>query len=77
MPKSAISVSRCGLEIPSESFLSKSFNYINVAPLGQIGKSLELLSCYDFAGLTPFLSVLLIQISLEITSNLKDECLRQ
>lgn len=77
MPISAISGSRCDLQIPSESLLSKHFTYINVAPLGQINKSLELLSRYDFTGLTPFLAVLLIQISLEIASNLKAGCLRQ
>lgn len=62
--------------MPSESFLMKNFTYINVVPLGQIGKSLELLSGYDFAGLTPLLAVLLIQISLEIASNVKTDCLR-
>lgn len=78
MPLSALSVSgRCGLEIPSESFLLKNFVYINVFSLGQIRKSLKLLSGYDFAGLTPFFAVLLIQISLEISSNLKADCLRQ
>lgn len=77
MPISAISVSRCGLKIPSESFLSKNFTCINVVPLGQIGKSLELLSGYDFAGLIPLLAVLLIQISLEIASNHKVGYLRQ
>lgn len=76
MPISAISVSRCGLKIPSESFLSKKFTCINVS-LGQIGKSLELLSGYDFAGLISLLAVLLIQISLEIASNHKVGYLRQ
>lgn len=52
-------------------FYLKIFAYINVLPLRQIGKSLKLLSGYDFAGLTPFLAILLILISLEIASNLK------
>lgn len=71
MPVIAISVSRYVLQIPSESFLLKNFAYISALPLGKIGKSLKLLSGYDLAGLTPFLVVLLIQISLEIISNLK------
>lgn len=73
---SAISVSRCSLQIPLESFLWKKLTYINVVPSEQIGKSLDLVYGYDFAELTQLLTVLLIQISLEIASNLIADCLR-
>lgn len=59
IPISAISMSRCGLKILTETFLSGNLTYINAVRLAR-GKSLEQLSGYDSAGFILFLAVLWI-----------------